>query len=434
MSDVFFNRKATGVPWIGTIPREWSFRRLRFLCRITTGDADTQDAVEDGQYPLFVRSDTVERSNGYFFDGEGVLTSGDGAGVGKIYHYYNGKMAIHQRVYLFYSFGPVLGKYLFYYMKANFMKVVLEGTAKSTVDSLRLSMLQDFPIVFPAKQQQHSIIEWLDAKTQSIDALIAKKERLIELLEEKRAALINRAVTKGLDPDVPMKESGIEWIGEIPVGWEVTNIRRVITNIDQGWSPPALDQKKEGEEWAVLKLSAIGAQGFKADEHKTLPTDVEPEAHYEICPGDVLLTRANTPLLVGRAVYVRETPTHLLMPDLIYRLKAHHTMHPEFLVYWLRSLKSRYQISRDARGSSQSMVKISQEHIRSWYCIVPPFSTQTAICDELHEIETTSDETEGLLIKQIDRLREYRQSLITAAVTGQIDVTANHPLSVEAAE
>src|SRR5690554_717138 len=92
--------KHSGVEWFNEVPEHWKVMRMRFLCKITTGDRDTQDAELDGKYPFFVRSKTVERSNAYSFDGEAVLTAGDGD-IGKIFHYFEGKCAVHQRVYLF---------------------------------------------------------------------------------------------------------------------------------------------------------------------------------------------------------------------------------------------------------------------------------------------------------------------------------------------
>lgn len=191
--------KDSGLPWIGEIPAHWNVRRMRYLCRITTGGRDTQDAREDGQYPFFVRSDTIQRIDTYSFDGEAVLTSGDGAGVGKIFHHYVGKLEFHQRVYLFYAFREVLGRYLYFFLKQHLATVVLEGTAKSTVDSIRRPMLTDFPIAFGSEADQRAIVGFLDRALGHMDQVVARVEAQIERLREYRQALVTAAVTGQLD-------------------------------------------------------------------------------------------------------------------------------------------------------------------------------------------------------------------------------------------
>src|SRR5690606_16911409 len=108
--------KDSGIDWIGEIPKHWEVRRFKFLCSITTGAKNTEDKVEDGLYPFYVRSQTAEKINSYSYDGEAILTAGDGAGVGKVYHYVNGKFDFHQRVYKFSDFNNVIGKYLFHFL------------------------------------------------------------------------------------------------------------------------------------------------------------------------------------------------------------------------------------------------------------------------------------------------------------------------------
>jgi type I restriction enzyme S subunit len=181
------------------VPEHWEVKRLKFLCSITTGSKDTVDAVEDGIYPFFVRSQTVERINTYSYDGEAVLTAGDGAGVGKIFHYFNGKFDFHQRVYLFYSFSNVCAMYIYYCLLSNFYNVALDGSAKSTVDSLRLPLIQNFNISFPSHDEQLKILNYLDQETARIDELIQLTEQSISLIKERRSALITAAVTGKID-------------------------------------------------------------------------------------------------------------------------------------------------------------------------------------------------------------------------------------------
>jgi len=187
--------KPSGVEWIGAVPRHWTVKRLRYLCLIQTGDKDTVDAIDDGEFPFFVRSQTVEHIDSFTFDCEAVLTAGDGVGVGKVFHHYVGKFDVHQRVYVMYRFKNILGRYLYYFLKEQFYKVALEGAAKSTVDSLRRPMFTGFPVSLPPLEEQRSIVAHLDAACAKLDDLTTAAEAAIARLTEYRQALISAAVT-----------------------------------------------------------------------------------------------------------------------------------------------------------------------------------------------------------------------------------------------
>lgn len=191
--------KDSGIEWLGEVPEGWEVKRLRYICKIETGEKDTVDAEVDGVYPFFVRSQTVERINSFSKDCEGVLTAGDGVGVGKVFHYVKGKFDFHQRVYLFSQFHSVAGKYFFLFLKEYFWRVAFDGGAKSTVDSLRRPMIADFPIVVPSQSEQTAIATYLGRETAKIDQLIDKVEEAIERLQEYRTALITAAVTGKID-------------------------------------------------------------------------------------------------------------------------------------------------------------------------------------------------------------------------------------------
>jgi type I restriction enzyme S subunit len=191
--------KPSGIEWIGEIPEHWKVWKMKFLSRIETGDKNTDDAEEDGIYPFFVRSDKVERLSTYSFDGEAILTAGDGVGVAKVFHYANCKMAIHQRVYKISHFKNVFGEYLYHYIKDNFYKEVIKLSAKTTVDSLRMHMLANFPIVFPDKSEQQLILTHIASETSQIEELINKYQKQIELMQEYRTTLISQVVTGKID-------------------------------------------------------------------------------------------------------------------------------------------------------------------------------------------------------------------------------------------
>ena len=187
--------KDSGVAWIGDIPEHWEIKKLKFLCNFDTGNKDTVNAIDDGAYPLFVRSQNIERIDEFTHDCEAVLTAGDGAGVGKVFHYYKGKFCFHQRVYMFNNFREISGRYFYYYFSSLFYKVALDGSAKSTVDSLRRPMIANFPIVYPETQEQLRIVEYLDKKMNSFIKSENLYQTQIDRLKEYKNILINQAVT-----------------------------------------------------------------------------------------------------------------------------------------------------------------------------------------------------------------------------------------------
>ena len=191
--------KPSGVEWLGDVPAHWKIQRLRTLANITTGDKDTIDRQDEGRYPFFVRSQNVERIDTWTFDGEAVLTAGDGVGVGRVFHYIKGKFDYHQRVYKFSDFRSVEGRFFFYYFSSVLRFEVMQGTAKSTVDSLRLPMLQNFLVTVPPPTEQADIVEHLDKTTSDIDIAITLARRQIELMKEYRTRLIADVVTGKLD-------------------------------------------------------------------------------------------------------------------------------------------------------------------------------------------------------------------------------------------
>ena len=189
----------SGTTWIGDIPAHWSVRRLRTLVDISTGGKDTINAIDAGQYPFFVRSQTVERINTWSFDGEAVLTAGDGVGVGKVIHYVKGKFDYHQRVYKFSRFRGISGRLFYHYLRAMLPFMTTQGTAKSTVDSLRLPMLQNFPVVVPAPNEQLSLTRELDQIDASVNQAMQLARNQIDLMNEYRTRLIADVVTGQLD-------------------------------------------------------------------------------------------------------------------------------------------------------------------------------------------------------------------------------------------
>ena len=168
---------------IGMIPEDWEIDIIDNVLKIGTGSKNTQDRLDDGKYPFFVRSQTVERINSYSYDCEAVLTAGDGVGTGKIFHYVNEKFELHQRVYIMNNFREnLLGHFFYLYFSNNFYDRVMQMTAKSSVDSVRREMIAEMQIPLPPLPEQTAIATVLsdtDNLLQTLEKKIAKK-RLIK--------------------------------------------------------------------------------------------------------------------------------------------------------------------------------------------------------------------------------------------------------------
>ena len=274
----------------------------------------------------------------------------------------------------------------------------------------------------PPLPQQRAIADYLDRETARLDAIVAAKERVLGLLAEKRRTLISRAVTRDLDPSVPLRDSGIPWLGEIPTQWKVVRLRFLVSGIEQGWSPEASMVQPRAGEWGVLKLNAVNRGRFDDRAAKSLLPDAQPRSSLEVRPGDVLVTRSNTPSLVGDACFVETTRPKLMLSDIIYRLVVRtDVIDGRYLASFLVLPIGRVAIENDARGTSASMVKISQEHIKNWWIPVPPITEQCSIVAALACQTQVTDKARAIIERTIALINERRSALIAAAVAGRID-------------
>ncbi len=280
------------------------------------------------------------------------------------------------------------------------------------------------PLLLPPIYEQEQIVNFLVPETAKIDALVAEQQRLIELLKEKRQAVISHAVTKGLDPTVPMKPSGIEWLGDIPAHWTLVRIKHLACSIEQGWSPQCEGFPVETDtEWGVLKVGCVNGGIFNPLENKALPPELEPVPSLSISAGDLLVSRANTRELVGSSAVPQRNHPNLLLCDKIYRIKLHkERVLPEFVSYYLGCTPVRGQIELGATGASSSMVNIGQSIILELSIAIASTEEQSQILSsiqrEIVKLGTLTAEAE----RAIELLQERRTALISAAVTGQIDV------------
>jgi type I restriction enzyme, S subunit len=425
--------KESNIEWLGKIPMHWGCKRLKFVAPIRVAKLDVKpdetvyvglEHVESwtGRLVLDTQPETVDSVVGTFRAGDVLF--------GKLRPYlaktaspdFDG-VCTSEILALRPNPGNSQRYVMFSLLNAPYIRWLDSLTFGTKMPRVSPEHVSGSFVSVPPEKEQRDIATFLDRETSRIDELIKKKERLIELLHEQRTALITRAVTKGLDPNVPMRDSGIEWLGRIPAHWETLAFRRLIHRLEQGWSPIAEDREASADEWAVIKLSAVHKGQFVPREHKALPPELAPDHRYEIQDGDFLLTRANTPELVGDVCVVAGTRAKLMLSDLVYRIALDTVRaNPVYLAYWLTSRAGRYQIEVEARGSSQSMVKVSQGLIRAWLVALPPNHEQRVIVTLLDRETTRIDALIAKINEAIDRLKELHTALISAAVTGKIDV------------
>lgn len=304
----------------------------------------------------------------------------------------------------------------------KFIDKVDASTFGSKMPRAAWDRIGNISIPVPDYREQRSIVDLLDRETAKIDALIAAKQRMLRLLAEKRREVVTRTVTHGLDQNAPLRDSGIRWLGKIPAHWEIARLRYLVTRVEQGWSPQGENREPDHDEWGVLKLNAVRQGQYDSSATKALVQGIEPLIDLEIRRGDVLVTRSNTPSLVGDACFVESTRPNLMLCDLIYRLVVRHdVIDGRFLSHFLTSPVGRIQIEVDARGTSASMVKISQDHVKDWVVPLPPIREQQSLASrlskEIQKINRVKRATEMTLAI----LTERRSAIIASVLTGQVD-------------
>ena len=414
--------KASGVEWLGEIPKSWAVKKLKYICSVGTGTKDTVNAVEDGVYPFFVRSQTVERINSLGADCEAVLTAGDGVGVGKVFHYYNGKFDYHQRVYMLNNFRQALGRFVYYYLSNNFYKVALEGSAKSTVDSLRMPQFLNFEFSLPELEVQQGIVLFLDHETAKIDTLIEKQQQLIQLLKEKRQAVISHAVTKGLSsfsggPNAKLRDSGVEWLGDVPEHWRVTKFHYEI-DLLEGPGILAYDFHEEGV--PLLRIHNV-KDYFVSSDFKTYlsPSKVlQKWNHFRVQLGDLIISCSASTGLVSEVG--QDTIGTIPYTGLIRLRPKSQSMCKNYIRHLVQSDMFFEQINKLQTGST--IQHFGPAHLQQMYITLPLPEEQHEIAEAIDSKLSVLDCLTSKAEDQIALMQERRTALISAAVTGKIDV------------
>lgn len=401
--------KETNVEWLGKIPTSWSFVRLKHIADITTGDKDSVDAEPDGVYPFFIRSKNVERINEYAYDGEAILTAGDGD-IGKIVHYIDGKFNFHQRVYCIYNV-KINTKFLYYYFGLFFSYEAEQHNSKSTVDSIRLPVLKNFPIAFPVQTVQDAIANFLDKKIGEIDNLINEQEQQAKMLQQYKRDLIGQCITKGLDKSAQKKDSGIDWIGEVPEHWEVTKIKWIFEIVKRIYG-------KEDRDVLSITQNGLKIKDITSNEGQL----AESYANYQVVNvNDFAMNSMD--LLTG---WVDCSPYEgVTSPD--YRVFRFHESKPQCHAYYKYLMQMCYTnriFYRLGQGvSNLGRWRLQADQFLNMKVPQPPVEEQQEIASFL---DAKVDQIDNLLediSAQIEKLKEYRKIVIHDAVTGKIKVT-----------
>jgi len=403
--------KPSGVEWLGEIPRHWEVNRLKHLCRRSALYGANEPAtsyVDDGV--RFLRTTDITEHGDLAEEGvclepevvrDYILANGDllisrSGTIGRAFLYdgrRHGPCAYAGYLVRFVPGPSVFPRFVFYFMKSkSFEQWLSLSVITSTIGNVNGQKYANMHLAHPPLDEQRAIAAFLDRETARIDALIEKKQRQIELLQEKRAALISRAVTKGLDPNAPMKDSGIEWLGEIPKHWSAVSLRRLL-RVSSGDMISVNDFCEEG-------YPVFGGNGFRgySDRWNT--------------EGDTIII-GRYGALCGN---VRVTEERIWATEHAFRVIPLAPFYAKFLAAVIETLDLNRLSARTAQPG------LNSEMVRNNVVGIPPISEQKAIADFVASETTRSDRLVSKIEASIAALREFRSALISAAVTGKIDV------------
>lgn len=436
--------KDSGIEWIGTIPKHWEVTRLKWVVeeKLKYGANEYSD-LNDKLLPRYIRitdfdldgiikNDTfrslpIEKAKDYMLREGDVLFARSGATVGKTFLFknYDGKACFAG--YLIKASPDrrnMIPEFLYYFTKSN----VYENWKNSifiqaTIQNIGADKYNNLIVTTPSILVQKSIASFLDYKTSLIDKLIQKKERQIILLKEQRTALINHAVTKGLDPNVEMKDSGIEWLGEIPKHWLLIRVKYL--------QKKGKDGLRIGPFGSSLKLEIMVDEGYKVyGQENVIKSDFSVGKRiidenkfgelreYEIKGGDVVVTTMGT---TGKSAIVPNNIQIGIMDSHLIRIRLRENIQPFFFSILINNS---YYVENQIRieGKGTIMAGLNSNIIKTLLLAFPSFTEQCKIMEYLSYNEQQVNIMLNTIKNQIQLLKEYRTTLITEAVTGKIDV------------
>ena len=437
--------KNSGVQWIGQVPTHWILSKLKY------GLQGMQDGTH-GSYESVISENPLLSAKNVFEDGlhisdaERTISQKDyDSIVANGFPQYNDivlccvgtivRCCIYkmktplafQRSVTFLRVNKSLNPiFLLYSLRSDIFKPQYELYAKTTAQSgIYMGTVANMAIILPPLPEQQAIASFLDAKTKPIDDIIAKREKQIKLLEEMKSTIISRAVTKGLNPDAQMKDSGIEWIGEIPEGWEMRKLKYILKsekyNIKTGPFGTQLkgnDLREEGDVPVYNQRNVIDNQFHSPSVFVTLDKANE-LAGFHTKPNDVLITSRGT---IGKAAILPNGAKEgILHPCLIALRINQDLVNLKYLLYYINGFEG-FAINVFLESNATTIEVIYTDTLKNIFVTLPQLEEQKRIVSYLDSETSKIDIRIAKRRKQIELLQEYKQALITAAVTGKIDV------------
>ncbi len=418
--------KKSGVQWIGEIPAHWKTEKTKHIATLVS-EKSTPETDDIKISPENVESETGKVLDFYSsYDAVGVKFQDGDVLFNKIRVYLN-KVVFAK--YDGYSLGEMIvirptlqgmGKYLFYLMLSNrFIEYCDSMSYGAKMPRTAVDDILNAKIPIPSNQEQQEIANFLDRKTKQIDELIRVKERKTELLQEQRTALINQTVTKGLDPNVEMKPSGVEWIEEIPAHWEVNRLKYVAKIL-----PSNVDKHIYPDE---IQVRLCNYTDVYYNDYITVDTVLkkgsckESEfAKFALRKGDVIITKdSETPDDIGVPTYVKDDLDSVVCGYHLTMIRPL-ACRGEYIFRFIQSDRTRRYFELESNGITR--YGLGKPSIENLFLPIPTDSEQRKIADFLSSKTQQIDELIATEQRKIQLLKEYRQSLISEAVTGKIDV------------
>lgn len=388
--DLYPCYKDSKVPCFGSIPNHWNVLALHYVSTLKSGSSITAlEFKENGLYPVYGGNGLRGYFVDYTHDGEYVLIGRQGALCGNVNLGF-GKFFASEHAIVVHPIKKFNVRWMSYLLGSMNLNQYSLAAAQPGLSAEVIGRLK---IVFPEEGEQEAIVRFLDYKTGQIDALIAKKEALLAKLAEKRTALISHAVTKGLDPSAPMKDSGVAWLGDVPAHWKVLPLKHAIM-FQRGHDLPAGD-RIEGD------IPLVSSSGISSCHDRAIAKG----------PG-IVTGRYGT---IGNFTYVQSD--YWPLNTTLYSIETHGN-NEKYLWFMLHVLSGLF-ILNSKKGAVPG---IDRNDLHPVLTVMPARSEQDAIAEYLEKTTIAIDLHADLIRKTIEKLIEYRAALITNAVTGKIDV------------
>ncbi|HAV5320416.1 TPA: restriction endonuclease subunit S [Acinetobacter baumannii] len=415
--------KDSGVEWLGEIPSHWDLRKFKHHFRSAMGETILgADLIEDGKLPVYSATEG-DHFFGYVNSSSVVLEKGDfviparGNSIGFPKLVVTTSTCSQTTIYAK-MHKKIHSKFTFYYLLG--CKPYLFQFVQTAIPQITVEEVKNNHLVHPSLEEQIKIANFLDYETAKIDHLIEKQQRLIELLKEKRQAVISHAVTKGLNPNVPMKDSGVEWLGEVPQNWTATKIGFHALKIGSGKTPKGGAEIYQDEGVLFIRSQNVYNDGLRVDNSESVY--ISEAIHDEmstskIYSGDILLNITGGS--IGRSSLVPDKFPEANVNQHVCIIRVRKYLQ-EFLALVIQSDLIQAQLRSIQTGGNREGLNFEQ--ISKFWFVLPPKDEQEQIILFIKNKLNEFGKLEARANKAIQLMQERRTALISAAVTGKIDV------------